>query len=69
MWVGLIFICLAPITKEQCGMDNFYVAMRVQRTFDTQEECIERSEHHLESTTIPGDRNNARIDCEPRGVK
>ena len=49
-------------------MDNFYLALRMQRSFSTQQECIEFSKHHFEAIEVEGDRN-ARFECEPKGLK
>lgn len=49
-------------------MDNFYLALRMQRSFETQQECIEVSKHHFEAIEVEGARN-ARVECEPKGVK
>jgi hypothetical protein len=68
MWTGLIFVCVASIPNELCGMDNFYLALRMQRSFSTQQECIDYSKHHFEAIEVEGDRN-ARFECEPKGLK
>jgi len=65
MWIGLIFVCVASIPTELCGMDNSYTILRIDRGFQTRQECIEVSTHHFEAIEVSGDRN-ARVECEPK---
>jgi hypothetical protein len=65
MWIGMIFVCAASIPTELCGMDNSYEILRIDRAFQTRQECIEASTHHFEATEVSGARN-ARVECEPK---
>jgi hypothetical protein len=68
MWTGLIFVCVASIPNQLCGMDNAYQIFRIQRSFQSQQECIEATKHHFEAVEVEGDRN-ARFECEPREAR
>lgn len=64
MFVGLIFVCVAAIPQEHCGMANAYAIFRMDYPFQSEAECIDGATHHFEAIEVSGDRN-ARVDCEP----